>query len=421
MGVLLASRLPPTEARGMNVDLWSSVELVDYADAIRAALAETGTMITPRYLVPRSDYRTAPSRLGRAWQRTLTYGGYPVLLAADFAFRRRPEVSIVTTNTFFGPWLAARLTARSRRVITLVYDLFPQVLVAAGKLPNTGVETRVIRAIMRDTFNRSSANVFLGSRLLEHAAAEFGPIPGATVIPVGASSEPFADHPPRPRPAHVQPLIMYCGNLGWMHDVRTLVAACLMPADNPGLLPITIRFHATGARLHEVQRLLNSPSRSFPSGLTVTVGAPMPHSEWIAAMLEADVGLITMIPGAEAAVMPSKAYSAMVAGQAILAVCPLDSDLADLVLRHDCGWVVVPNGGSAATSGDFSNAAVYHGPHGLREVFRQIATDRDALQGKRMNAFRTGHRLFSTSAVAGQWHALLARVTAPPAAPEPVC
>lgn len=409
----------------MNVDLWSSVELVDYADALRDSLAETGTIITPRFLVPRRHYRTLQSTLGRAWQRILAYGVYPVLLTADFALRRRPEVSIVTTNTFFGPWLAARLSSRSRRVITLAYDLFPQVLVAAGRLPSGGIGARVIRAIMRDTFHRSTANVFLGNRLLEHVTAEFGPIPNATVIPVGAASEPFADHPPRPRPPHVQPLILYCGNLGWMHDIRTLVNACLMPADEPGLLPVTVRFHATGPRLHDMQRLLDlSPvgrSRSFSSGLTISVGAPLPHSEWTAAMLAADVGLITMIPGAEAAVMPSKAYSAMVAGQAILAVCPLDSDLADLVLSHDCGWVVVPDGGRSAASRAVSDAAVHHGPQGLREVFRQIATDRDALQRKRMNAFQAGHRLFSTQAVARQWRSLLTGITVPPTAPEPIC
>lgn len=242
---MLAGHQPAAEARWMNVDLWSSVELVDYADALRASLAEKGTIVTPRFLVPRRRYRTLPSTLGRVWLRILTYGAYPVLLTADFALRRRPRVSIITTNTFFAPWLASRFASPSRQVITLVYDLFPQVLVAAGKLPSAGVGARIIRAIMRDTFHRSTANMFLGNRILQHATAECGPIPGASVIPVGASSEPFADHPPRPRPAHVQPIMMYCGTLGWMHDIDTFVNACLMTADEHGLLPVTVRFHAT--------------------------------------------------------------------------------------------------------------------------------------------------------------------------------
>lgn len=138
-------------------------------------------------------------------------------------------------------------------------------------------------------------------------------------------------------------------------------------------------------------------------------------------MLAADVGLITMIPGAEAAVMPSKAYSAIVAGQAILAVCPLDSDLAELVLRHDCGWVVVPAGGRSGESFSFPHAAVHYGPQGLRDVFHRIVSDRDTLHRKRTNAFLAGHRLFSTQAVARQWHALLAGINSSPAAPVPVC
>ena len=59
-------------------------------------------------------------------------------------------------------------------------------------------------------------------------------------------------------------------------------------------------------------------------------------------MLRAQVALVTIAPGAERVVMPSKTYSALVAGQAILAICRRESDLADLVRQHDCGWVVEP-------------------------------------------------------------------------------
>jgi len=38
-----------------------------------------------------------------------------------------------------------------------------------------------------------------------------------------------------------------------------------------------------------------------------------------------------MAPGAEQVVMPSKTYSAMMAGQAVLAIAPEESDLVDLI------------------------------------------------------------------------------------------
>jgi glycosyltransferase involved in cell wall biosynthesis len=127
-------------------------------------------------------------------------------------------------------------------------------------------------------------------------------------------------------------------------------------------------------------------------------------------MLSADIGLVTMRPGAETVVMPSKTYSAMVAGQAILAVCCLNSDLADLVLEHDCGWVVVPEAAGAASLVSLLPGRVFSGAAGLREVLGLIASDPEQLQRKRANAYDAGHRLFSAAVVAKQWSDLLGQV-----------
>jgi glycosyltransferase involved in cell wall biosynthesis len=105
--------------------------------------------------------------------------------------------------------------------------------------------------------------------------------------------------------------------------------------------------------------------------------------------------LVTVKPGAERLVMPSKAYSALVAGQALLAICRSDSDLAELVGRHDCGWVVEP--------GD---------AEGLRSALHAIATNPEDLQRKRENAFRAGHERYDAAVIARDWTALFARLLA---------
>jgi glycosyltransferase involved in cell wall biosynthesis len=103
-------------------------------------------------------------------------------------------------------------------------------------------------------------------------------------------------------------------------------------------------------------------------------------------MQDADVALITVGVGAERVVMPSKTYSAMVAGQAILAICPRHSDLADLIVAHDCGWVIEP--------GDVD---------GLRRVLRQIGGNADDLLAKRERSFRAGHEFYDMKPVAKAW------------------
>ena len=82
-------------------------------------------------------------------------------------------------------------------------------------------------------------------------------------------------------------------------------------------------------------------------------------------MESADVALVTMVPGSETVVMPSKTYSAMMAGQAILAIAPEDSDLVDLIKAAECGWWVAP--GAVA---------------GLAAALDQISADPEGLLAK---------------------------------------
>ena len=101
-----------------------------------------------------------------------------------------------------------------------------------------------------------------------------------------------------------------------------------------------------------------------------------------------------MRPGAEGVVMPSKTYSALVAGQAVLAVCPENSDLADLVLRHDCGWVVAP--------GDAP---------GLTALLRRLVAAPDEVLKCRRNAWTAGHRYYDQRVLALEWCKLLDTVS----------
>jgi hypothetical protein len=70
--------------------------------------------------------------------------------------------------------------------------------------------------------------------------------------------------------------------------------------------------------------------------------------------------------------MPSKTYSAMMAGQAILAIAPEDSDLVDLIKAADCGWFVEPGdvAGLAAVIDAISSS-----PRGTKSFTRRIPRD----------------------------------------------
>jgi hypothetical protein len=172
--------------------------------------------------------------------------------------------------------------------------------------------------------------------------------------------------------------------MGAMHDTDT-VAAALGGGNSGG---VQWRFQASGSGYAKLRRM-----RSGEGG--VSWGEQLGDSDWQTAMKLAQVALVTIAPGAERVVMPSKTYSALVAGQAILAVCRRESDLADLVLRHDCGWVIEP--GDAAA---------------LRSTVAAIAGRPDELLTKRRNAFAAGQRHYDMASIAADWLALFRELSA---------
>jgi len=263
-------------------------------------------------------------------------------------------------------------------VVHWVFDLFPDALVEGGTIPRGGLGQKILERGTRWTFDGAAANVFLGKHLLRFASLRYGPIPRSVVIPVGADGRPFREARPASRLPSDPLRILYCGNFGRMHETET-VAGLLRERPVPGW---TVEFRGHG---HGFRALADEVAHSG-SGPHVSFGESLPEPEWMGAMKKADLALVTMKRGAEGLVMPSKTYSAMVAGQAILAICPNESDLADTVRRHDAGWVVEP--------GDVA---------GLKAVVAAAAEDRESVLRKRLNAFDAGHRYYDESVLATAW------------------
>jgi glycosyltransferase involved in cell wall biosynthesis len=241
---------------------------------------------------------------------------------------------------------------------------------------------------------RAITNVFLGQRLKEYVESIHGPVANAAIIAIGADQALFSESPVERRSLNPQssPTILYCGNFGNMHDSATLFDYWKRSDEQGDSLQWV--FHCSGPKLAELEGVLSG----FPADLKkqIHLGGGLDQAAWIAAMESADVGLVTMVPGSETVVMPSKTYSAMMAGQAILAIAPEDSDLIDLIKAADCGWFVEP--------GDVD---------GLAQVVEAICTDPEGLLEKRQNAYLYAQAHLGQDALVDDWmHVLRDTVTA---------
>lgn len=352
-----------------------------------------GCRATKHTILDIEEYWGANSWLGRWRLRGLIHAAYPALFLAKFAGRRRPEVRVVTTNPFFMPYLAA-LSCHSRdtRVVNLLYDLYPDAMEFAGVLRPGSWGARLLGGITAGALRRCDATVFLGERLREHTESKYGPAQRAVVIPVGADGAPFRGCMPVQATDQTSVTLLYCGNMGRLHDYRTIYDALqLLRAKEDfqaGVMArgrrLRVAIHGNGAGFKKFRALAGADSGDAVWELVF--GANLTGNAWAKQMRDADIALVTMSKGAERVLMPSKAYSALVAGQAILAVCTDDSDLADLVREHECGWVVSPGDASA-----------------LAEILREIRTGPAKVLQKRQNAFRAGHEKYDLAVVARRW------------------
>jgi glycosyltransferase involved in cell wall biosynthesis len=311
------------------------------------------------------------------------YVGYPNLLHRRIRRETAPQALVVCTNTFYAPWVAMR-SARKRGipVVHWMFDLFPDVLILSGKVLPGSLAERWLRKWVRAMFDGASANVFLGEKLRAFAETKFGPIPRSFVIPVGCDALPFATCEPCLRSAGEPVRVLYCGNFGRMHDVDTILAA--LRAGVPTGVRLSFRGNGAGFQT------LGDALAQMPAGEQIQMGGALPEAEWLTTMTTADIALVTMKRGAEGIVMPSKTYSAMAAGQAILAICPRESDLADTVLKHDCGWVIEPGNSD-----------------GLRELLESLPRRGEEVLRKRRNAWQAARDCYDQKVLAVRWREVL--------------
>jgi len=376
----------------MKVEVFSSVQGTGFFQRWLDEINGLGWVTTQQFAVQDRDYRSRKRMIGRLWLRWRMYG----LFAWNCCWsvwntRATPVLRIVTTNPFFAPTLVQWAAKGSGKSINLLYDLYPDALVHAGVLRENSWLVRRSAAITRAALRECDVTVFLGERLRRHAESRYGAARRAVVIPVGADGRPFQNRPPGPIGRSQEVCLLYSGLMGRMHDVETICQA-LRDGVPAGL---KIRFHASGVGYADLR------GSDIPGG-RCEWGGPLQPLEWQQAMLQAHVSLVTIAPGAEDVVMPSKTYSALVAGQAILAICPQQSDLADLVRQHDCGWVVAP--------GDVA---------GLQAVLTSIAGNSAEVLRKRLNAYTAGHEKYDMTVIAKIWDGLLRSLS--PMYPDESC
>jgi glycosyltransferase involved in cell wall biosynthesis len=325
-------------------------------------------------------------------------------VAAFWKALRTPKPDVVvcfTTPPFISlvGWLLRVL--RGSKYVYWVMDLYPDVAVACGVVKPASPITRLCEKLNRFCLKRADEVVVLG-RCMRQRVLDKGIAPDRVhhigvwsdadeVAPLTRAENPYTE---RWNLAD-KFVLMYSGNFGLAHDVKTMLGAAEALRDDDRFLFL---FVGGGKRKDEIGAFVDEKKLT-----TAVVADYQPRDQLHASLSSGDAHFVSMIPGAEGTVVPCKLFGIMAAGRPTVFIGPPESELALVLAEHDAGVVVEP--------GDVP---------GLVNAIRELADNRGRTEQMGANA-RLGLRAtYGREMACEAWRSLLESLTiaqsTPPAA-----
>jgi len=313
--------------------------------ASRSIYGEKGATLPRRETIDGIHiHRVGRSLFGKAGLlgRLVDFAVFYVAAACKALTIRHPDVVICCTTPPLVALIGSMLKLlRGSRQVYWIMDLYPEVLVASGALRERSLLTRALEQISRLCLRSADRVVVLG-RCMRQRVLDKRIVPPERVVHLGV----WSDH------EEVQPIVrkanpyrkdwdlgerfvvMYSGNFGLVHDVHTMCRAAEMLR---GERDIVFAFVGGGKRKAEVETFVKT------LGLDARIEPYQPREKLDALLSCADAHLVTLLPGFEGLVVPSKLFGIMAAGRPALFVGPRTSEVALVLDESGCG-VVIDNG-----------------------------------------------------------------------------
>ena len=215
----------------------------------------------------------------------------------------------------------------------LIYDVYPDVLVAYKFLSNDSLITKWWRKANRKIFARAK-NIFTIAAGMKEVLCQYTTGEKIKVVPLWADNrflKPIAKADNQfiqKHQLHNKFLVIYSGNLGHSHNVEVLVEIANAISDKEVMFVII----GEGDKQQEIDDLIKKYQLSNCVLLPWQNVETLPHS-----LSAADLAVVTLGKGASGFSIPSKTFSLMSAGVPLLCIADKASELASLVNSSETG------------------------------------------------------------------------------------
>jgi colanic acid biosynthesis glycosyl transferase WcaI len=261
-----------------------------------------------------------------------------------------PDVVINFGPPLFGPLTSALIAQVSgARLVTVVYDLYPDILVDVGLLRQP-LLIRAARAVEGLVYRLSDRIVVLSQGFRRTLVQDkHVPPQKVEVIPVWLDAQ---DIVPMPRDNAWRRemgisaktfVVLYAGTIGLVSGAEVVVEAAAHLKEMEDLLFLLV---GTGSAKEQVEALAQEADLSNIRFLPF-----QPREKLSEVQATADVALVTLAPGRGRTSVPSKVLGYLAAARPVLAAVDQDCDTANLIREADCGLVTPPANGELLAAG----------------------------------------------------------------------
>jgi glycosyltransferase involved in cell wall biosynthesis len=273
----------------------------------------------------------------RMRQRVLNYLTYVALAVPRALFVPCDVVLAMTDPPFEGIVGAFVALLKRKPYVYNIRDLYPDMALGGG-LIGPGLLARAWERLHCWALRRARRVIVLGDDMRERITAKGVDAACIAIVRDGAAINPQSAVAPELDPEVIRTIrgdfrfvLLHAGNIGFYGAWETLLAgARALEADGIGLV-----FVGDGA---ERDRLV-----AQASGCSAVRFLPFfPASKIPSVLAAGDAHVITVKPGLEGVVVPSKLYGILAAGRPVLVVAPSNTDAARIVTRRGCGIAVNP-------------------------------------------------------------------------------
>ena len=252
---------------------------------------------------------------------------------------------VLFSNPPFLCWVGwIMLCLRGQRYTVMVHDIYPDVIVRLGYMKEQSYLIKVWRSLNRHAYERAQIVMTLGDYMAKNLTQYFDPnktnsrsvkvihpwVDTEFIKPIPKHDNWFAH-----RHDQVDKLtVMYSGNMGFGHDIETLLEAARNLNDIKDIHFILI---GSGPKWYWAKDFLN-----IEQLCNVTLLPWQPEDTLPYQLSTADIGIVTLENEMWDLAIPSKLLYMMAAGTAIIALTPKPSDVSSIVEESNTGKVVRP-------------------------------------------------------------------------------